>query len=246
MLLLPWRVQCPGRVREALAAALGGRGCRFLLLPLGSSLPSRAARCVLRVVPPGCPFPSPAGTPLHAVYAFRGLGPVVLRVRAAFPLLVCALVLPRRTRLPTRLGQCVARALRAVPEQGARRALPGGWCPSTLPAPVPCSAYLALGGVARSLRPRALLGVARLTAGRPAFVTYLCALWGRHEDARGGGVPHALVWGARRWALSHARPPVLGACGRGPLPTGCRCGGCGRGDPSPTPQRALLRAGFTR
>ena len=36
------------------------------------------------------------------------------------------------------------------------------------------------------------------------------------------------------------------ACRRGPLPTGCRCGGCGRGDPSPTPQRALLRAGFAR
>ena len=34
------------------------------------------------------------------------------------------------------------------------------------------------------------------------------------------------------------------ACGRGPLPTGCGCGGCWRGDPSPTPQRALLRAGF--
>ena len=34
------------------------------------------------------------------------------------------------------------------------------------------------------------------------------------------------------------------ACGRGPLPTGCWCGGCGGGDPSPTPQRALLRAGF--
>ena len=32
------------------------------------------------------------------------------------------------------------------------------------------------------------------------------------------------------------------ACGRGPLPTGWGCGGCGREDPSPTPQRALLRA----
>ena len=32
------------------------------------------------------------------------------------------------------------------------------------------------------------------------------------------------------------------ACGGGPLPTGCECGGCGRGDLSPTPQRALLRA----
>ena len=41
--------------------------------------------------------------------------------------------------------------------------------------------------------------------------------------------------------LSSVRP-----CGRGPLPTGCGCGGCGGGDLSPTPQRALLRAGFAR
>ena len=38
----------------------------------------------------------------------------------------------------------------------------------------------------------------------------------------------------------------FGACCRGPLPTGCGCGGCGRGDPSSTPPRALLRAGFAR
>ena len=36
------------------------------------------------------------------------------------------------------------------------------------------------------------------------------------------------------------------ACGRGPIPTGCGCGGCGRGDPSTTPQHALLRARFAR
>ena len=36
------------------------------------------------------------------------------------------------------------------------------------------------------------------------------------------------------------------ACGRGPLPSGSGCGGCGRGNLSPTPQRALLRAGFAR
>ena len=36
------------------------------------------------------------------------------------------------------------------------------------------------------------------------------------------------------------------ACSRGPLPTGCGCGGCQRGDPSPTSPRALLRAGFVR
>ena len=78
---LPWRVQCPGRVCAALTAGLGGLGrCRFLRLSLGSALPSRPSPFVLRVVPPGCPFPSPAGT--HAVCAFRGLGPVALRVRA--------------------------------------------------------------------------------------------------------------------------------------------------------------------
>ena len=75
-----------------------------------------------------------------------------------------------------------------------------------------------------------------------AVVSWLCALWGRHEGAP-GGAPLAGVWGVRGWALSLARPPVLGACGRGPLPTGCACGGRGREDSSPTPQRALLRAG---
>ena len=70
-------------------------------------------------------------------------------------------------------------------------------------------------------------------------------LWGRHEGAQ-GGAPPAWVWGVRGRALSHPRLPALWAGCRGPLPTGCRCKGCGRGDPSPTLQRALLRAGFAR
>ena len=36
------------------------------------------------------------------------------------------------------------------------------------------------------------------------------------------------------------------ACGRGPPCTGCGCGGCECWDPSPTPQRVLLRAGLAR
>ena len=145
--------------------------------------------------------------------------------------------------------------------------------------------------------------------------SWLFALWGRHEGAR-GGAPPAWVWGVRGRALSHPRLPALWAGCRGPLPTGCWCGGvrawgpvtnptaralaswlctlwgrhegaqggrllpgcgasgvgrsptsdcrpsgraagahyplavgaggCGRGDPSPTPQRALLRADFAR
>ena len=68
-----------------------------------------------------------------------------------------------------------------------------------------------------------------------------CALWGRHEGARGG----RLLPGCGASGDGHSPTPDLSsvrACGRGPLPTGCGCGGCGRGDPSPTPQRALLRA----
>ena len=78
-----------------------------------------------------------------------------------------------------------------------------------------------------------------------ALASWLCALWGRHEGARGG----RLLPGY--WASGVGRSPSpdhssFRACGRGPLPTGCGCGRCGRGDPSRTPQRALLRAAFAR
>ena len=73
----------------------------------------------------------------------------------------------------------------------------------------------------------------------------LCALWGRHEGAWGGRLLPAC--GASGVGRSPSPDqPTLRACGWGPLPTGCGCGGCGRRDPSPTPQRALLRAGFAR
>ena len=57
-----------------------------------------------------------------------------------------------------------------------------------------------------------------------ALASWLCALWGRHEGARGGGAP-AWVWGVRGRALSHPQLPALWAGCRGPLPTGCGCGG---------------------
>ena len=148
-----------------------------------------------------------------------------------------------------------------------------------------------------------------------ALASWLCALWGRHEGAR-GGAPPAWLWGVRGRALSHPRLPALWAGCWGSLLTGCRCGGvrawgpvgnptaralaswlctlwgrhegdrggrllpgcgvsgvghsptpdcppsgraagahfpsavgaggCGRGDPSQTRQRALLRASFAR
>ena len=78
-----------------------------------------------------------------------------------------------------------------------------------------------------------------------AIASWLCALWGRQEGARGGRL---LPWfGASRVGRSPTPDrSSFGACGQGPLPTGCRCGGCGREDPSPTPPRGLLRAALAR
>ena len=78
-----------------------------------------------------------------------------------------------------------------------------------------------------------------------ALASWLGELWGRHEGTRGGRlVPGRGASGVGRSPTPDR--PSFGACGRGPLPTGCGCGRCGHGDPSPTPQRALLRAGFAR
>ena len=74
-----------------------------------------------------------------------------------------------------------------------------------------------------------------------ALASCLSALWGRHEGAWGGH----LLPGCGASGVGRSPTPDLSsvrACGRGLLPTGCGCGGCGRGDLSPTPQRALLRA----
>ena len=78
-----------------------------------------------------------------------------------------------------------------------------------------------------------------------ALASWLCALWWQHENARGGRL---LPWCGASGVGRSLTPDLLSfrACGRGPIPTGCGCGGCGREDPSPTPQRALLRAGFAR
>ena len=155
--LLPWRVQCPVRVCAALAAGSGGSG-RYLVLCLShfSHPAPLVLRCVWRAVLSGCPLPSLAGTPFHAVCAFRALGPVALLVVSAFPLRVCALALPRRP-LPPPLGgvACAPRAVRAL---GAGRAVPRGWRPSACPAPVPCSVWRAWGEAVRSRFPPTWLG----------------------------------------------------------------------------------------
>ena len=90
--------------------------------------------------------------------------------------------------------------------------LPALWAGCRGPLPTGCGC----GGV------RAWGPVTNPTA--RALASWLCALWGRHEGAR-GGAPHVWVWGVWGRALSHPRLPALWAGCLGPLPTGCGCGG---------------------
>ena len=57
-----------------------------------------------------------------------------------------------------------------------------------------------------------------------ALVSWLCPLWGRHVGARGG---YILPWCEASGVGPSPTPDrsSFGACGRGPLPTGCGCGG---------------------
>ena len=186
--LLPWRVQCSGRVCAALAASSGGSG-RYLVscLPCLPLPARRVLRCVWRAVPSGSPVPSLAGTPFRAVCAFRELGPVALLVFPACPLCVCALALPRRpfpSPPPPLVG--VARAPCAVPVLGARKAVPRGPCPSACPAPVPCSVWLAWRGAARSRFPPTCFGAVRSPWGGSVLPGCSCA--GGWGGGGGGGL----------------------------------------------------------
>ena len=72
-----------------------------------------------------------------------------------------------------------------------------------------------------------------------------CVLWGRHEGARGGRpLPGCGASRVGRSPTPDCPPSGRAAGAHYQLAVGA--GGCGRGDPSPTPQRALMRAGFAR
>ena len=178
--------------------------------------------------------------------------PLGLAARAHYPLAVGAGGASLGTHHQPHRARSCELALRAV---GAARGRPGG---------VPLAWAWGLRGRALSHpRPLVLWGVLPgptthwlwvrgVRAWGPftnptahAVASWLCALWRRHEGARGG----RLLPG--RGASGVGRSPTpdrssFGACGQGPLPTDCGCGGWGRWNPSPTPPRALLRAGFAR
>ena len=238
--LLPWRVECPVRVCAALAAGSGGSG-RYLVLCLSRfPLPApRVPRCVWRAVPSGCPLSSLAGTPFHAVFAFRELGLVALLVDPVYPLRVCALALPRRPLPPpwvvwrahlARSGHwaLVGRfhVVRAPPRVLPRSLAPSGVLGGSGPVPIP--PYLAWGCAPPVGRVRGVCPVGAACRG------------GGGGPSPGGVAFHRfegrLVSGA---VLSLAARPLERVAGP-------RCGQCGRGDPAPAPQRAPLRAGVAR
>ena len=123
---------------------------------------------------------------------------------------------------------------------------PGVGCPGlgALPPPAARPSGRRPGPAARFPWAQGVWAWGPVTSPQRALLRAGFARCGGGTRAPGGEAPLPSVWGVQGWALSHARPPVLGVCGRGPLPTGFGCGGHGPGDPSPTPQRALLQAGF--
>ena len=233
--LRPSGVQYPVSVCAALAAGLAGSG-RYLVLCLPRFLlPAlRVPRCVLRAVPSGCPLPSLANTPFHAVCAFRELGLVALLVVPACPLRVCALALPRRPLPP-----------------------PPGWCGLAR------SRHWALGGplhvvrapprvLPRSLAPSGVLGGGRSGPGSslPGLACTPsggCVPRGWWAAVPGGGVAcHCCEGRLVSGAVPSPTARPLGRAAEVPRPV---CSGCGRrdrGDPAPAPQRAPLRAGGAR
>ena len=250
------RHYCLGRCSALVVCARRSRpvqrgwGRYWLLCLLRFPLPApRFPRCVSRAIPSGCCLSSLAGTPFHAVCAFCGLGPVALLVFPACPLRVRALALSRRPRSPPLPGSVwrahLARSRCSAPvgpfhAVGAPpRVLPGSRAPFCL---------LWEGGAARSRSPRAWLGVvcppwgtrqrALLRAG------FACCEGGTRAPGGGRLLPVSGASGVGR--SPNPDRSSFGVCGRGQLPTGCWCRGCGGGDPLPNPQRALLRAGFAR
>ena len=111
--------------------------------------------------------------------------------------------------------------------------LPALWAGCRGPLPTGCGC----GGL-RAWRP-----VTKPTA--RALSSWLCALLGRREGARGGRLlPGCGASGVRRSSTPDCVPSGRAAGAHYPLAVGA--GGCRRGSPSPNPQRALFRAGFAR
>ena len=209
--VLPWRVQCPVRVCPARTAGSAGSG-RYLVLclPCFPLSAPRVPRCVWQAVQSGCPLPSFAGTPFHAVCAFRELGPVALLVVSACSLRVCALALPRRPLPPP------WEVWRVHLVRSRHWALVGPFHVVGAPLRV----------LPRSL---ALSGVLWGAGGPVQVPPYLAWVFGGDGRASPGGVPSTVARGVWGQAIPLPRLPAHWAGCSGPLPTCCGRGRVGVG-----------------
>ena len=198
--------------------------------------PHSARLCVLALRAVEAAEGRPVGAPRACVWGFRGRAlsnprPPVLWGVLPGPLTHWLLVPGVRAWRPVTnpIARSCELALRAV---GAVRGRPGG-------APLAC-VWGVRGRVLSHTRPPTLWGmrpgptthwpwVRGVWAWGPvtnptahALASWLCALWGRHEGARGGPfLPGCGASGVGRSpTLDH---PSFGTCSRGPLPTGCGC-----------------------
>ena len=208
----------------------------------------RVPRCVWRAVPSGCPLPSLAGTPFHAVCAFRALGPVALPVVPACSF-VCVRSRSRGVRSPPRWV-----VWRAHLAWSRHWALVGPFHvvrapPLVLPRSLAPSGVLG-GGAVRSRFPPTWLGVMGAAVGRPRGGAFdrcvgrlgscapppptACplgglsgsALWAR---ACGCGGPALSLWGLRAAGRVHGVLMLGGGLGGGgggacAVSSGCAAG----------------------
>ena len=218
----PHRARCCELALHAVGAARGRPGGGRLLLGCGASGVGRSPG-------PDCP---PSGRAAGAHYPLAvgegGCGrgdpsptPQRALLRAGFAR--CG----GGTRAPGRAPLAWVWGVRGRALSHPR--LPALWAGRRGPLPTGCGC----GGV------RAWGPVTSPTA--RALASWLCTLWGRHEGARGGRLlPGCGASGVGRSPTPDCPPSGRAAGAHYPLAAGA--GGCGRGDPSPAPQRALLRA----
>ena len=195
----------------------GGASCLSMGRPGSGALPPPTAR----------PLGGLPGTTTHSLWARGGCGCVDLSPT------------PQRALLRAGFARCGGGT--RVPGGGASCLGVGrpGW--GALPPPTPRP----LGGLPSPLPTGC--GCGGLRAWEPvtnptarALASWLCALWGRREGARGGRLlPGCGASGVGRSPTPDCPPSGHAAGAHYPLAVGA--GGCGRGDPSRTPQRALLR-----
>ena len=193
----------------------------------GRLLPGCGASGVGRSPTPDCP---PSGRAAGAHYplavgagGMQAWGPVTNPTARALASWICALWGGMRVPWGAPLAWVWGVQGRAL----SQPRLPALWAACRGPLPTGCGC----GGV------QAWGPVTNPTA--RALSSWLCALWGRHEGAR-GGAPPAWVWGVRGRALSHPRLPALLAGCWGPLPTGCGCGGMQAWGPVTNPTARAL------